>query len=181
MSLFVAIHPDERAVEDLQDAVHVARRLVPGVSWQPPGLWHLTLAFLGDPDEEVADVVADRLDELGDQHVIDNVRLSGSGCFGGQIVWIGLAPGPALDRLAALAHDIPRLLRGSGAQTDWRQWKPHLTVGRARRGGGQAAAGALSGYSGPAWSTASLSLVRSTGGPQPTHRVVHAVALAPQP
>ncbi len=180
MSLFVAVRPSDEATEDLEDVISRLRRLpqAADLRWQPAWQWHVTVAFLGDPPDDADAGVIERLDRLESEPPLAGLRLAGSGCFGRQIVWVGLEEGGALARLATLASSIPRLLRGSGVTIDRRPWRPHLTVARARRGDGRPAADLLADYSSPPWSTDELLLIRSTGGPRPEHRVVHRVALS---
>lgn len=180
MSLFVAVRPDEQAVDDLQHALEPLRRSpAAGVlRWQPVGQWHITLAFLGDPDEWVEDEVAERLRTLASRPAVPGLRLAGAGCFGRQVLWAGLAEGPETHGLEALQSAIPPLLRGSGAVVDRRPWRPHLTVARARGGDARPVVPLLEGYIGPAWTAEEVLLVRSSGGPHPDHRVVERVPLA---
>jgi RNA 2',3'-cyclic 3'-phosphodiesterase len=179
MSLFVAIRPDDRATEDLQHAVDRVRRQpsAEGLRWQPPSQWHVTLAFLGDPADEVVDAVAERLDLMRGRPVVEGLHLAGAGCFGRQILWIGLGGDDAIASLTELAAAIPPLVRGTGAHPDRRPWRPHLTVARARHGDARPVADALTTYAGPSWTATGVLLVRSTGGPRPAHAVVHAVSL----
>lgn len=179
MSLFIAVRPDETAVEHLQDAVDRVRRmpLAGEVRWQPPSLWHVTLAFLGDPDPLAADEVAERLVELSSRDAVTGVRLAGSACFGRQIVWMGVGGEAAVTSLRSMVRTIPDLVRGTGVVVDRRPWRPHLTVGRTRRSDARATARALEGYGGPSWDVDEVLLVRSTGGPTPTHHVVASVPL----
>ena len=83
----------------------------------------------------------------------------------------------AVDSLAALAGAIPAIVRGTGAQPDRRPWRPHLTIARARHGDARPVVDVLADYAGPAWDATSLVLIRSTGGPHPSHAVVHEVPL----
>ena len=179
MSLFVAVRPGAGAVEDLQHAVEQVRRMpnADGLRWQPPSQWHITLAFLGDPDDDVAEAVADRLSDLGERPPIRGLSLAGAGCFGRQVLWIGLADDDGLDALRALQEAVPARLRASGATVDRRPWRPHLTVARARHGDARSAASVLSGYRGPPWDVDEVLLVRSSGGPHPEHRVTATVRL----
>ncbi len=179
MSLFVAVRPDESAIEDLDDLLSRVRRdpAARDLRWQPPGHWHVTLAFLGDPDDLVADEIAERLRPLSAVPAVRDLRLQGAGQFGGQVIWMGLAPGPGLDALGILANRIPPLMRGSGAIADWRPWRAHLTVARARRGTAGRVVDTLAGYSGPPWDAAEVLLIRSSGGPHPAHQVLMHVPL----
>jgi len=178
MSLFVAIRPDEAALEDLDDALEPIRRLpvAAALRWQPVSQWHITLAFLGDADEDVTDEVAERIADLR-LAAISGARLRGSGCFGRQILWIGIGDADALLRMSTAASAIPSRLRGLGLDIDRRPWRGHLTVARARSGDARAPADVLAGYEGPAWDADELLVIRSTGGPRPAHHVVRAIPL----
>ena len=179
MSLFVAVRPDAGAVEDLQHVVETVRRMpvADQLRWQPPSQWHVTLAFLGDPDDDVADSVAERLGDLDRWPRVTGLSLAGAGCFGRQVLWMGLAEGDALEGLRALQDAVPPRLRGSGATVDRRPWRPHLTVARARHGDARSAAVVLGSYRGPRWDVDEVLLVRSSGGPHPAHRVAASVRL----
>lgn len=183
MSLFVAVRPDDEAVEDLQHRLESVRRLpaAEALRWQPPGQWHVTLAFLGTDDVAVADEVAERLLALRAQPPIDSVQLVGAGAFGPPILWMGLGDAKAVVRMSAIAERIPSLLRGSGADVDRRPWRPHLTIARARHGDVRPIIGALDSYRGPTWRIDEVLLVRSTGGPHPAHDVVASIALTGGP
>jgi RNA 2',3'-cyclic 3'-phosphodiesterase len=180
MSLFVAVRPDEDAVDDLQHRLERVRRLpvASDLRWQPPSQWHVTLAFLGADDAHVSDDVAQRLVPLSDRARIEGVRIVGAGCFGRQILWMGLADTDAVTALSDIAAAIPPLLRGSGVTPDRRPWRPHLTVARARHGDARPLVDVLAGYEGQAWCVDELVLIRSTGGPQPAHHVVSTIPLA---
>ena len=178
MSLFVAIRPDEAAVEDLRDALEPVRRLplAQSLRWRPAKQWHVTVAFLGDADEGVTDEVTERITDLS-LPAVPGLRLRGAGCFGRQILWIGVGNDDALVRLTRAAGAIPPRLRGLGLDVDRRPWRGHLTVARARTGDARAAAVALAGYAGPTWGADELLVIRSTGGPRPSHHVVRAIPL----
>ena len=174
MSLFVAVRPEAGAIEDLQEAVQSLRRLpsAADVRWTSPDLWHITLGFLGDPDDAVDEEVAERLRDWSDHAPIHGVRIASSGAFGRQILWAGVEEGASRDRLAAFARALPSLVRGSGAVPDRRTWRPHLTIGRMRRGSPVPFVDALRGYRGPEWPVTEVELIRSTGGPRPHHEIL---------
>lgn len=176
MSLFVAVRPDAAAVEDLEDAVARIRRepAAQVLHWLAPSRWHVTVAFLGDGDADAADAVAQRLAHPAPP-LVRGLRLAGSGCFGRQVLWVGLAGGPPRAALATLAAGIPGRLRGVGLTVDRRPWQGHLTVARSRGGDARPAARLLAGYAGPPWDVTELLVVESSGGPNPAHRVLHSV------
>lgn len=177
-SLFVAVVPPVDVIEHLHDTVaDVRHRLrAPDLRWTAPDRWHITIAYLGEPPEPVDETVADHLTSLTEDPAVRGVRLSGSGSFGGSVLWTGVEEGPARDQRAALARTIPALVRGSGAIPDRRAWRPHLTVarvrGRDRQGVLNSHSAALSGYQGLHWDVTDLRLIRSSGGPRPVHEVV---------
>ena len=180
MSLFLAVRPDEGAVDDLQDALDRVRRLplAEPLRWQPPSQWHVTLAFFGDPDPLVVDEVAERLAGLGSHDTVAGLCIVGAGCFGRQILWMGVGDESAVAGLREIVRAVPGLVRGRGVDLDRREWRPHLTVARARHADARPAVGPLADYRGPIWSADELVLIRSTGGPTSTHHVVAHVPLA---
>ena len=179
MSLFVAVRPSAAAVEDLQHALEGVRRqgVGPDLRWQPPGQWHVTLAFLGDDEADVVAEVCERLSTLRTEVPIAGVRIAGAGCFGRQVLWMDLQDETAVSALGAVARGIPPLLRGSGARLDRRPWRPHLTIARARNTDARPVVPLLSGYDGPPWTVDELLVIRSTGGPHPDHHVAMRIPL----
>lgn len=171
MSLFVAVIPPPHVIEDLHDTITDVRRRVDArsVHWTTPDRWHLTIAFLGDPDESAEEEVAQHLQPLQGLRCAVDARLASAGAFGRQVVWIGLEDGPAKDALALIAGRIPGLVRGTGVTPDRRTWRPHLTIARLRSGSPDPPVSALSAYQGPMWDVDAVHLIRSSGGPRPVH------------
>jgi len=182
--LFVALYPPHRAVRDLVTVVHqlnLGQPAEPGHSLrlQPPERWHLTIAFLGEVPDDRAPVAAQALDQAvtrwcADTAVHPSVHLTGGGRFGRgrfTVVWVGLAGD--LDPLRTLAHQVRRELRHARLPVDGKGFNPHLTL--ARPGDRitpdalEADLSTLTSYSGPTWSPAALTLVRSHPGPQPRY------------
>jgi len=181
MSLFIAVHPSSPAVEHLADEVERVRRApaAAGLHWQPPGRWHITMAFLGDGNEEQEEAAAEVLDLAQERTSTVRVRLSGAGAFGRQVLWVGAGGTTPTDDEAfdALAANLHREVSRRGIRLERRQWRPHLTIARARHADARPATPLLASYEGPAWPIDALSLVRSEGGPSPVHNVVHRVQL----
>ena len=177
MSLFVAVVPPDDAIDDLADRVQGTRRdpATSALLWQPASRWHVTMAFLGDPDDEFDDIVGSQMDGVAATMPMPMLHVAGSGRFGRQILWAGLAGLSAADDalLADLARVVHSRLANAGLQLERRHWHPHLTLARSRGADTRPAAALLQNYVGPAWSVTALLTIRSTGGPQPTHTVVH--------
>lgn len=125
MRLFIAIElPEEIKVELIR-----LRTGIPRARWVPVEQIHLTLAFLGETDEETARKLAAGLARIK----ADPFRLlpRGIGCFPNlqrpRVVWTGLKPEPNLLRLAAAVHES---VLAAGIALDERPFSPHLTVAR---------------------------------------------------
>lgn len=127
MRLFIAIElPDE--VKRLLDRL---RSDIPGARWVPAEQLHLTLAFLGEVDEESMKRLTGEL--AGIQAPGFDLRFSGTGCFPDRrrprVLWVGLQPEPLLSSLASLVRkavlscDIPQ---------EERPFSAHVTLARLR-------------------------------------------------
>jgi 2'-5' RNA ligase len=182
VSLFVAVIPSVEAVEDLEDRVQTIRTHPPcrDLRWQPASRWHVTMAFLGDVDDEADEHVAAHLDTLAARHEGPQVRLAGCGSFGKHILWTGVegVDDGATGDFADLGRTIQVLLRRAGFALEHRPWHPHLTLARTRGSDARPAAALLETYAGPVWPVTELLAVRSEGGPNPRHTVVHRSPMA---
>jgi RNA 2',3'-cyclic 3'-phosphodiesterase len=170
--LFAAVWPDESALAHLEAALDPLRGSLGELRWQPRERWHLTLAFLGEVDEERLPSVRRALRSVAARHgPVDAVQLAGAGAFG-PIVWVGLEPRPSA--LGPAPGDLARSLREVGVPIERRPWSPHLTVARARSATAQVsvACEALRDYTGPPWRVGEVTLVRSTTGPSPEYAVL---------
>lgn len=183
MSLFVAVRPSDAAIEDLQDALEPVRRqpVARDLRWQPPGQWHITLAFLGEDTPDLEAEVCQRLTVLEERAPVHGLAISGAGCFGRQVLWMDVRDDDAVTALGGVCAAIPPLLRGSGAQLDRRPWRPHLTIARARHADARPVVPLLSTYVGPLWDADEVLVVRSTGGPHPDHHIALRIPLAGTP
>jgi 2'-5' RNA ligase len=110
-----------------------------------PEQWHLTLAFLGDRDDDVQ--LVDALAVVADAHAPFALHLAGAGHFPG-VEWAGVAGDlPALARLAEEVAAACRVQRAA--------FRPHVTI--ARRGRTRLRPD----YVGPSWVVTGFDLVES--------------------
>ena len=103
---------------------------VPGARWSPVENLHLTLRFIGEVDETVANDVDDTLSAL--QAPAFDLTLKGAGEFGGRdphALWVGVAPNETLMRLGA---KIETSLQRMGLTAESRKYAPHVTLARLR-------------------------------------------------
>ena len=140
MRLFVAVALDPPARGVVAAAV-AALRLHPvlgtaAVKWVESRNLHLTLQFLGEVETAAATAVAAALAPSSPLPAFP-VALGSFGAFPPhgppRVIWAGLREGaPAL---GALREEVVHRLAPLGYRTDRQAYRPHLTVGRVRRGG----------------------------------------------
>lgn len=155
MRLFVAIPLPAPQRE------HLLRALAGGRPGNPEQ-WHLTLAFLGDRDDDLE--ILGALASVALRHAPLTLQLAGSGSFPG-VEWAGVAGD--LSPLSELADDVAAACRVQQAA-----FRPHVTL--SRRGRTQL----RSDYEGPAWQVTGFDLVESRLVRPVEHRVVEHFELA---
>ena len=127
MRLFLAIElPD-----DLKKMLGRLRADIPGARWVPAEQIHLTLAFLGEVEQETAERLAVELARIHEPAF--ELTFSGVGCFPNRtrprVLWIGLEPEPRLEYLAAKVHET---VLSCGIPQEERPFSPHITLARLK-------------------------------------------------
>jgi len=134
MRLFVAIRPPAA----VRARLLAAAGGVPGARWQDDDQLHLTLAFLGEVSDAVADDLELALGQVRSPPFPLEVR--GVGHFerkgAPSALWAALAPS---EPLAALRERVVSACRRAGAPPDGKAFRPHITLARLGRGAGPAA------------------------------------------
>jgi 2'-5' RNA ligase len=111
-------------------ALSMMRGGLPGARWVDPENYHLTLRFIGDVDDMVAQEAAAMLARV--QRGAFDVHLEGLISFGGRkprAVVTNVAPAQPLVELQA-EHE--RLMRRIGLEPEGRKYIPHVTLARMR-------------------------------------------------
>ncbi len=102
-----------------------------------PELMHITLKFLGDTDEAMIDEIVASMEEAKRSIAPFTLTLKGMGAFPSmsniRVVWVGMEGGQALQQVASRLDES---LESKGFARDAKGFKPHLTVARAKDGGG---------------------------------------------
>ncbi|MER7279918.1 RNA 2',3'-cyclic phosphodiesterase [Dactylosporangium sp. NPDC000244] len=184
MRVFMAIYPPAEVREHFKrvvDGLAVARPRERSVRLAAPERWHLTVAFIGDVDDEVA--AAEALEELASVPA-PTVRIAGGRTLGRRQFKHLVAEieteddGVALRRLGAA---VRKALRRHRLPFDRQDWQPHVTIARPGTvvGAEELAVDleVLAAYRGPAWRLDEVRLMRSHLGPQPEYDVLAAVRL----
>ena len=108
------------------------------VRWVKPGNIHLTIVFLGNIPEERMEVVNIAAEKVCRRYGPFNVSLTAAGIFfnrhNPRTLWIGLKGD--LERMSYFKNALQKHLRSLGIKEEKRKFKPHLTLGRFRRGAG---------------------------------------------
>ena len=120
-------------------AVKIMRRLGSegdGIKWVPEENFHLTLKFLGEVDNTVVPDICNVLDDICQQHEPFELSFAGTGAFPDlqrpRILYIGVQDesGTLVKLVAALETELAEL----GFKPEPRDYTPHLTLGRTKRG-----------------------------------------------
>lgn len=102
---------------------------LPGARWIEPENYHLTLRFIGDIDDALAEEIADLLSRV--ERPAFDLRIDGLDSFGGNRPRAVVAAVPAVAQLVELQADHERIMQRVGLQPD-RKYRPHVTLARLR-------------------------------------------------
>ena len=131
---FIALELNESLQRYLGEIIHRMAQDLPDLHWVDPVGIHLTLAFLGElNDQQLAE--ATRAAELSARSIPSfGYRLSHAGIFGSprqpRVIWIGVEE-PA-GNLQLLHHQLNLELAQRGFEIDTRPFAPHLTLARIK-------------------------------------------------
>ncbi|PKU23470.1 RNA 2',3'-cyclic phosphodiesterase [Telmatospirillum siberiense] len=104
---------------------------LPGARWTPPENLHLTLRFIGEIDEAMADDIDGQLAAVRAQAF--SLELGGLGTFDSgrraHHLWIGVKRAPALTHLQEKIESA--VVRG-GCAPERRHFQPHVTLARLK-------------------------------------------------
>jgi 2'-5' RNA ligase len=115
---------------DIGHALGMLRGGLPGARWISPDNYHLTLRFIGDVDDLIAQEVALMLGRV--RRGAFELHLEGLMSFGGRrprAVVATVAPAPPLLEVQA---EQERLMQRIGLEPEGRKYLPHVTLARLR-------------------------------------------------
>lgn len=94
--------------------------------------FHVTLKFLGEIDEALAEEVKRALDEISKKHRKHRVRVKGIGVFPNpnyvRVIWAGIEND---EGIKAIARDVEREMRRLGFKKE-KDFVAHITIGRVK-------------------------------------------------
>jgi 2'-5' RNA ligase len=131
---FIAVELGDEARAHLAREVARLGRALPRVRWADPADLHLTLAFLGELDDERLAAAVEATAEAARPAVPFALATGGLGTFGPphapRVIWAGLRGD--LARLGALHEALAAALAARGFPREQRPFAPHLTLARLR-------------------------------------------------
>jgi len=120
--------------QNLWDAIAPVRERGFPVKWVRPEALHLTLKFLGDVDGAREPGLRDAVGQVGNDGRPVTLHIEGFGVFPDfkrpRVVWAGVTPEPALE---LLQHRVEQVFAPLGFPSEAKAFRPHLTLGRAKR------------------------------------------------
>lgn len=117
---------------DIAGELELMRGGVEGARWIEPASMHLTLRFIGDVERPMAQELRYALSAIRGFEF--ELAVKGMGAFGGskpRAIWAGTQTS---DALMALQADHEAVCRRIGLEPEARQYTPHVTIARLKRG-----------------------------------------------
>jgi 2'-5' RNA ligase len=105
---------------------------IEGARWVAAANLHLTLRFIGEVDEDVAEDLATALQPVAIEPF--ELKIKGMGVFGHppHALWAGVEDAPK-GALGALAASVESVLVREGLAPEHRNFTPHITLARFRK------------------------------------------------
>ncbi|MFD2182610.1 RNA 2',3'-cyclic phosphodiesterase [Rhodoplanes azumiensis] len=116
---------------DVGERLTMLRGGLPGARWIDPENYHLTLRFIGDIDDALANDVVQVLG--GVRRAAFDLALDGLDAFGGRKPRAVFAAAPAVPPLVELQAEHERLMQRIGIPAEGRKFSPHVTLARLRQ------------------------------------------------
>lgn len=131
---FIALEMNEALQRHLSGFIHRVAPVLPGMKWVNPQGIHLTLAFLGElNDEQLADVSVAAY-QAAQQASAFTYRLTQPGIFGSprhpRVLWMGIEE--RTGSLVQLHQLLQQELSQRAFPIDTRPFSPHLTLARGK-------------------------------------------------
>ena len=115
---------------DVGEVLSMLRGGLPGARWIDPENYHITLRFIGDIDDRLAQDIASLLDGVRKRPF--DVRFEELASFGGYKPRAVIAAVNPVSPLVELQAEHERLMRRAGLEPEGRKFIPHVTLARLR-------------------------------------------------
>lgn len=138
MRLFIAIDLSDQMRAALQLQMDRLNSIVGNrqARWLDPAGIHLTLKFLGETPSDRMNAISGLLQRIATQYSPFAMNAGSFGCFPSwkkpSVLWIGVDE--PTHTLAKLRNALEEALHALGHPQEARAFRPHLTIGRIRKG-----------------------------------------------
>src|SRR5258708_1012057 len=136
---FIALEMPVSVQRVLNSTIERFAQALPALRWVDAAGIHLTLAFLGELDDDRLALATKAAQAAAHDFPAFDYRLTAPGIFGSppRVVWMGIVDQPLAQLhgspLQRLHHILNRELQRRDFETDKRPFSPHLTLARVRQ------------------------------------------------
>jgi 2'-5' RNA ligase len=131
---FIALEMHEEVQRHLEDVIRQVARALPAIRWVKPESIHLTLAFLGELDDEQLAAAQEAVETAAKGGGAFSYRLGQPGIFGSiarpRVVWLGIEEQSGM--LTRLHRQLQQELARRDFKPDARPFSPHFTLARVK-------------------------------------------------
>lgn len=133
---FLAFELPEEIRNIVRDSLREMKRSALDTRWTREENIHITLVFMGNLPEESVQKIGKTVEEICGNYTSFNIQLKGIGAFGGRnnarVLWFGLDGD--IERMGVFRDHLQKNLESFGIKQEKRKFRPHLTIGRFRKG-----------------------------------------------
>jgi RNA 2',3'-cyclic 3'-phosphodiesterase len=135
---FIALEMPVSMQRVLNDTIERFAQALPALRWVNAAGIHLTLAFLGELDDDRLALAMEAARAAAHDFPSFACRLTAPGVFGSppRVIWMGIEDSPLAQLhgspLQRLHHILDRELQRRDFETDKRPFSPHLTLSRVK-------------------------------------------------
>lgn len=131
---FIALEMNGDLQRHLNGVIRQVAQVLPNIRWVNPTGIHLTLAFLGELDDEQLSAAEQASEKVAQQSRSFSYSLAHIGVFGSQhsprVIWMGIDE--PTGALTTVHRALQRELIARGFEVDSRPFSPHLTLARVK-------------------------------------------------
>ena len=137
MRTFIAVDFSPQIIRKITEIIDYFKTQTPNnaIKWVAPENLHLTVKFLGEVKENEIDNIKNLINQsLTDEDAFE-IGVEGLGMYPNshkpRVIWLGIKGGKPL---IAIHNKLEKALQEIGIKHEKRDYSPHLTIARVRRG-----------------------------------------------